>query len=255
MDSSFEVFVSKDTFKFNAAHFVAFPGFRERLHGHNYRVSVRLHGTRSIGTDGYLIDFGDVKAVVKRVCKDLNEHFLCPMYSDVLQITVRDDECVVSIDCEDGSHFSFPAGDCAMLPIVHATAEELSIYLYGEILNRLDATFLTEQRGIHTMEVTVAEAPGQEATFRLPIPIQKGQSKVQLDVRQFIVNSNITPAPCPTIDDGMPSSSKKCCLSCEQRLRSQLESLAIMLNQGEVTMENATADKLESLLRDRVGRS
>lgn len=37
----FEIYVSKDTFKFSASHFVAYPGFRERLHGlshpHFYR--------------------------------------------------------------------------------------------------------------------------------------------------------------------------------------------------------------------------
>jgi hypothetical protein len=49
----FEVFVTKDTFKFNAAISWPFAGFRERLHGHNYRVSVRLLGERQIGADGY----------------------------------------------------------------------------------------------------------------------------------------------------------------------------------------------------------
>ena len=72
-ETSFEVRVAKDTFKFNAAHFVAFKGFRERMHGHNYQVSVRLLGSRKIGSDGYVVDFGDIKAVTKKVCKDLNE--------------------------------------------------------------------------------------------------------------------------------------------------------------------------------------
>ena len=42
------------------AHFVAFKGFRERLHGHNYTVGVRVFGPLSEG-DGYVLDFGDVK--------------------------------------------------------------------------------------------------------------------------------------------------------------------------------------------------
>ena len=57
----FEVCVG--AFKFNAAHFVAFPGFRERLHGHNYAVAVRLRGAVS-DVDGYVLDFGDIKARV-----------------------------------------------------------------------------------------------------------------------------------------------------------------------------------------------
>jgi 6-pyruvoyltetrahydropterin/6-carboxytetrahydropterin synthase len=45
LDCRFEVVVDKDDFKFNCAHFVAFQGFRERLHGHNYHVVVRLVGS------------------------------------------------------------------------------------------------------------------------------------------------------------------------------------------------------------------
>lgn len=40
----FEVFVGKEDFKFSCSHFVAFEGYRERLHGHNYSVGVRLKG-------------------------------------------------------------------------------------------------------------------------------------------------------------------------------------------------------------------
>src|SRR4051812_2944212 len=62
----FEVFVApSDRFKFNAAHFIAYKGFRERLHGHNYSVSITLIGRcGQLGSDGYLLDFGDVKDIV-----------------------------------------------------------------------------------------------------------------------------------------------------------------------------------------------
>ncbi len=35
-----ELFVKKDYFKFNAAHFVINAAGRERLHGHNYTAAV-----------------------------------------------------------------------------------------------------------------------------------------------------------------------------------------------------------------------
>jgi hypothetical protein len=35
--------------------------------------------------------------------------------------------------CEDGARFLLPLGDCAMLPIVHSTAEELAQYLWHRI--------------------------------------------------------------------------------------------------------------------------
>ena len=81
----FEVQVRSERFKFNAAHFVAFRGYRERLHGHNYTVGVRVFGPVS-PVDGYVLDFGDVKKTVRSVCEGFNERFLCPCRSDVLKI-------------------------------------------------------------------------------------------------------------------------------------------------------------------------
>jgi 6-pyruvoyltetrahydropterin/6-carboxytetrahydropterin synthase len=197
--SSFDVRVSKDTFKFNAAHFVAFENYRERLHGHNYRVSLRLVGSGVVGRDGYVVDFGLIKDVCKAVCKRLNEHFLCPLYSDVLDVAV--DETTVRIKCHvDGSVFVFPRNDVFLLPIVHATAEEIAIYLWSELLEGFRSDYLI-QRGIQTMEVTVAEAPGQEATFRLAIAdaiaqeSENGQNS-KLDVRKFITQGELVPMPC-----------------------------------------------------------
>eukprot|EP00392_Amoebophrya_sp_AT5.2_P010178 g10231.t1 len=85
----FSVEVESVDFKFSSAHFVASRGFRERLHGHNYTVKVALEGKR-VNLDGYVIDFGDVKDVTKRVCKGLNEKVLVPVNSDVLRIYYRD---------------------------------------------------------------------------------------------------------------------------------------------------------------------
>ena len=42
MGSNFSVHVAKENLKFSAAHFIAYPGFREPLHGHNYQVAIRV---------------------------------------------------------------------------------------------------------------------------------------------------------------------------------------------------------------------
>lgn len=130
----FEIYVEKADFKFNCAHFVAFKGFRERLHGHNYHASVKVIGDRPgiLHEDGYLIDFGDVKKTLRVICKELNEYFICPTRSDVMTITEEDTQ--VCLVCEDGTKYEFPREDCAMLPIHHSTAEELAHYIYCRIL-------------------------------------------------------------------------------------------------------------------------
>jgi len=228
----FEVHVAKQTFKFHAAHFVAYDGFRERLHGHNYQVSVRLIGSHTIMNDGYLIDFGDIKGVMKKICKELNEHFICPTLSDVIKIS-HEDDMNITLRCQDGAFFSFPKSDCVMLPIVHSTVEELSIYLYGRVLRDIGITALTS-RGIHTMEINVAEAVGQDASFRYKIPQDLCQLK---DVPSFIKANNVVAKPCLRIVDteeketttDTESCKKKeneCECNCSAKLSSQLQKLS-----------------------------
>jgi 6-pyruvoyl-tetrahydropterin synthase len=162
MKTSFEVYVSKDSFKFNAAHFIAYRGFRERLHGHNYRVSVRVEGP--VGADGYVVDFGHIKKAAREVCSSLNERTIVPMKSDVLAIRTEGGQ--VHLTCEDGTKFSFPDADCALLEIRHSSAEELAEYV-GEKLRA--ALPILGSRGVTVLEVGVAEAPNQEARFRIEL--------------------------------------------------------------------------------------
>ncbi len=162
MHAQYQVFVSKDNFKFNAAHFMAYPGFRERLHGHNYRVSVRVEG--DLGDDGYVVDFGDIKRAARDMCADLYEKLIVPVESDC--IVIRRDGGQVEMVCEDGSRFSFPEDDCAFLPIRHSSAEELAAFLCHHLRERLT---VLDQRKVCRLEVAVAEAPNQEARFAIDL--------------------------------------------------------------------------------------
>ncbi|OQR81476.1 hypothetical protein THRCLA_11696 [Thraustotheca clavata] len=147
--------------KFNAAHFIAYKGFRERLHGHNYRLSVTIHGHK-VGPDGYVIDFGHIKSSARKICKELNEHFLVPMKSDVLTIVV--DDMNVQLTTEDGQKFSFPKADCSFLPIIHSSAEELAIYICGRLIEEFTLTELNA-RNVFKLEISIAEAENQLASY------------------------------------------------------------------------------------------
>lgn len=159
MGSSYRVVVQKDYLKFSAAHFIAYKGFREPLHGHNYQVSVAIAG--AVGDDGYVLDFGIVKAVAKAVCEELDERVLVPAKSDCL--TVAHEGPSVVLVYEDGARFLFPATDCILLPIVHASAEELAAYVLSRLRDGLGAHAM---RGLTEIEVGVGEAPGQAAYCR-----------------------------------------------------------------------------------------
>ena len=84
-----------------------------------------------------------------------------------------------------------------MLPIVHATSEELGIYLWGRIVSGLEEFLL--QRGIHTLEIIVNEAVGQQAVFRQEIP-PNGLQNGTLDVKSFLMEGNVMPMPCQSLD-------------------------------------------------------
>lgn len=165
--AEFSVFVAKADFKFNAAHFIVYKGFREKLHGHNYSISVKVTGGETIGPDGYLIDFGDIKKAARSVCSAMNEYFICPMKSDAMTITLTGEQ--LCMECEDGSMFSMPKGDCMMLPLVHSSAEELAHYIWCRIIRTIGLESVLS-RGLKSMEVSVSEAPQQTASFMSSIP-------------------------------------------------------------------------------------
>jgi dihydroneopterin triphosphate aldolase (PTPS-III) / 6-pyruvoyltetrahydropterin synthase len=159
MDGRYQVHVFKDYLKFSAAHFIAYKGFREPLHGHNYQVSVRVEG--GLGADGYVLDFGLVKQATRRICERLDERVLLPAQSDCLRFERGDSQ--IGVVYEDGSRFSFPEADVVLLPIVHSSAEELA----GYVLERLRVELPDlKARGVRWLEVGVAEAPGQIAFRR-----------------------------------------------------------------------------------------
>ena len=155
---SFRVHVTKDYLKFNAAHFIAYKGFREALHGHNYRVSVEVEGT--IGPQGYVLDFGVVKQVAKRVCQRLDEKMLIPAQSDCLHIRDEGNQLLVRYEHDE---FRFPKSDVLLLPIVHSSAEELARYLVGEVRRELRADGIEH---VGAIQVGVEETPGQAAYCR-----------------------------------------------------------------------------------------
>jgi 6-pyruvoyl-tetrahydropterin synthase len=155
----FAVHVAKENLKFSAAHFIAYPGFREPLHGHNYQVGVRVEG--KLASTGYVIDFGLIKKITKGIVDRIDEHTIIPANSDCLKID-RPEPGRVRVRYES-DEFIFPAGDVAMLPIVHSSAEELARYIWGELVSALRGRGALGDAA--SIEVSVAEGPGQAAIY------------------------------------------------------------------------------------------
>jgi 6-pyruvoyl-tetrahydropterin synthase len=157
--SGFSIHVTKENLKFSAAHFIAYPGFREPLHGHNYQVGVRVEGR--LAETGYVLDFGLIKKITKEIADRLDERTIIPANSDCLTIEHAGDELRVVYGRD---RFSFPVSDVAILPIVHSSAEELARYLWKELRDALQARNALSD--ILSVEISVAEGPGQAAIYR-----------------------------------------------------------------------------------------
>lgn len=157
--SIFSVSIGKEMLRFTAAHFIAFRGFREPLHGHTYQVQITVSGP--VGPDGYVVDFLVLKKIAEEECAQLHFRTLLPRNSDCL--TINEQGAIITVQCEDGSHFLFPRQDVCLLPIVHTSSEEIARYLIARLRERLQ-----EARGnsIQTIEVLIEDIPGQTAVCR-----------------------------------------------------------------------------------------
>ena len=157
--ADFSIHVAKENLKFSAAHFIAYPGFREPLHGHNYQVGIRVEG-RLAGT-GYVLDFGLVKKLTRQIVERLDERTIIPAHSDCLEIRQQDGRVSVTYERDT---FIFPASDVALLPIMHSSAEELARFIWTELSRELSSRNALHE--VSAMEVSVAEGPGQTAIYR-----------------------------------------------------------------------------------------
>lgn len=155
----FSVTIGKEYLHFTAAHFIAFRGFREPLHGHTYQARVTVTGP--VGTDGYVVDFLALKKIAEEEVARLHFRTLLPQQSDCL--VIEESAAQVAVHCEDGAYFAFPRGDVYFLPLVHSSSEELAQYLVARLRERLREIRST---GLQTIEVMIEDIPGQEAVCR-----------------------------------------------------------------------------------------
>ena len=157
--ADFSIHVAKENLKFSAAHFIAYPGFREPLHGHNYQVGIKVEG--QLATTGYVLDFGLIKKLTRQIVERLDERTIIPSESDCLAIREQGNQVSVAYE---GDCFVFPASDVALLPIAHSSAEELARFIWTELHREL--LLHNALRDVSAMEVSVAEGPGQMAIYR-----------------------------------------------------------------------------------------
>ena len=158
---SWSIELEKEYFKFSAAHFLIFPdGSAERLHGHNYRVFVEVDATLS--EHGLVIDFKEIKPVVRELLDSLDERFLIPGEHPVLTHSVREDD-ICEIRYLD-RYYAAPAEDVLVMPMNNTSSENLASWIGREVLRLLTARF--GEVKTRELRVAVEETSGQRGVYR-----------------------------------------------------------------------------------------
>lgn len=151
--------IFRDEHQFAAAHFLVGMGKCERLHGHNYSVTVELVGEP--GPDNTLVDFNSLNPLVAAMCEKLDHKVILAAKDPRFELRVKDGEVEARFE---NKRYVFPEEDCAILDIVATTVEKLAAYLLDSL-----AGDLAQRENIHWIEIGVREGFAQMAYARRPL--------------------------------------------------------------------------------------
>lgn len=146
--------LAKEDQKFSIAHFTLFSeGQRERLHGHNYHVTLTI--TAPVASHGMTFNYQMMKQKLRDMCRSLNEYTVLPGKSNLIKIQSLQNKITVTFGNDE---FVFPKSDVLILPIANSTVEEFSQYILDKLCE--DKAML-DQFQIQGLTVGVASGPGQ----------------------------------------------------------------------------------------------
>lgn len=140
--------------RFDAAHMIPHHPKCGRLHGHTYALHAEVTGEVDPAT-GFIMDFGIVKDVLRRVADDLDHHVLVQAKSRDFEITRRHDQVAFNVGLK---HYVFPEADTRLLPIEATTAEALIEWVADEILATVEFP-----RNVRRLDVGIDETYGKGA--------------------------------------------------------------------------------------------
>ena len=159
MDQLTTIELSKEYLKFSAAHFTVFSATeRERLHGHNFKVSARV--TAPVGPNGMCFSYRILKDKLEVLCASLDEYLLLSAESPHLRVTDEGENYRVEFNNET---MHFLKADTLLLPVRNATVEEYSRYILERLLEDRE---LIDGYDIREVGIKVSSGPGQWGSAR-----------------------------------------------------------------------------------------
>lgn len=160
MKSKHRIYVGKDAHKFSAAHMTVFPdGTKERLHGHNFQVTVALD-LSEIGFKSFL-DFGVVKTALNAQCKEWDDRLLLAEKCPYFKVTQKSAEELDFRLCD--KRYVIPTEEVVLLPLENIATETLAEEFCHRFRARLDPSLLRSL--VLGIEVHITESRGQGGVF------------------------------------------------------------------------------------------
>ncbi|MBN2022382.1 MAG: 6-pyruvoyl tetrahydropterin synthase family protein [Pirellulales bacterium] len=132
---SYCVEVDGDDLVFSAAHLVTLAGdVCERLHGHDFRVTVKVFGP--LAGNGFVVDFLVLRDVVRKILDEWDHRILLAEGRG----SIRVEATAERVEATHGARrWVFPRDDCALLPIPATTTEHLAGHLARRVAHELRA--------------------------------------------------------------------------------------------------------------------
>lgn len=153
--------LSKENFKFSAAHFLIFDAqSAERLHGHNYRVTVKIKFKQELAEspEGYFVDFNVFKKAIVQTLKLWDEMVLLPALHPEMKFLEEGPSLKVWFR---DRHYVFPKNEVVRLPILNTSSEFFSSLLAETLMLEF------KKYDVSVLEVYVEETPGQGASTKI----------------------------------------------------------------------------------------
>lgn len=152
---SYKIKIEKDRIKFSSAHFTIFSANEaERLHGHNYYLSIEVH-TDTVDGLGFAMDMKPLKDTAYELSQKLDEFILLPSENPFLKITKSNEQ----VQCTwNNKNYSFPLTDVQILPLSNITCENLAFWFWQQMKNQLP-------KSVKKLSVSVKETNGQESIY------------------------------------------------------------------------------------------
>lgn len=142
----------------------------EKLHGHNYYVSLDVEFRGQSG--GLTVEFRHLKRIMQSLCESLDEKTLLPSESPYLKIAKQHDQFEARFSGSGFSKtYSFPCEDVEILAVPNITSEMLAQYLCEQFCHKLQI-FWKEMfparelsSDVISVSVGIEETRGQAVTY------------------------------------------------------------------------------------------